>query len=713
MKFTQRLILMTAASACLLAAQDDPPGRVARMSYLYGTASFLPAGVNDWAPADYNRPLTSGDQVFVDFAGTVELETGAAVLRLGSATALEFLNLDDSNMQIRLTEGTLIIRLRSLGDQDSVEVDTPSLAFSLLRTGEYRIQVKPDSALTTVTVRGGEGELTGANQAFTVHAGEQMQVTGTDQPDYQTFSAPPRDTLENFALQRDQRDDQSPSARYVSREMVGYQDLDKYGSWRDTPDYGAVWVPNETPSGWAPYHNGHWVWQDPWGWTWVDDAPWGFAPAHYGRWAYVGNYWGWVPGPVAERPVYAPALVAWVGGGAIGGGVAWFALGPREVYVPTYHTSPAYVNRVNVTNTVIVNNINITNINTTTVNYRNRTAPGAMMAVQQEAFASARPVQSAAIAVRPEAARSAPVVASVSIAPTRASIVRAPVPGGTARVAQPPPAVQSVAVIARKTPPPPPVPFAQKQAALAANGGRPLDVKQVQQLRQSQPPPVRPQVRQVQAQAPSAAPPSRGPAPQAPAAQAPPQRPAAVTPTPAPPPQQPPVPEARPTQQAPPSRPVPEARPAQQPTPQPRETQPPPPERPTPPQQQRPAPEARPTPQVPPSRPAPEARPTPQPTPLPRETQPPPPERTAPPPQQRPAPEARPAPQAPPSRPAPETRPTPEPKPEVRREATPPPAPSRPAPQAQRPAPPPPKQAAPPPAAKDEKKDKEKKKDEK
>ena len=337
--------------------------------------------MDDWAPVDYNRPLTTGDHVFVEFAGTAELQIGSAALRMGSATTLEFLNLDDSNVQLRLTEGTLIVRLRSLGDQDSFEVDTPNLAFSLLRTGEYRIDVKPDSSTTLVTVRRGEGELTGPNQAFTVHAGEQAQVIGVDQPNYQTFGAPPRDTLDTCSADRDQRDDQSPSARYVSREMVGYQDLDRYGSWRNTPDYGNVWVPNGTPDGWAPYHNGHWVWVDPWGWTWVDDAPWGFAPFHYGRWAYVGKYWGWVPGPVAERPVYAPALVAWVGGGAIGGGVAWFALGPREVYVPSYHTSPVYLNRVNVTNTVIVNN-NM-NVNVTNVQYVNRGAPGAVMAVQQ------------------------------------------------------------------------------------------------------------------------------------------------------------------------------------------------------------------------------------------------------------------------------------------------------------------------------------------
>ncbi len=92
-----------------------------------------------------------------------------------------------------------------------------------------------------------------------------------------------------------------------------------------------MWVPNGTPAGWAPYHYGHWVWVDPWGWTWVDDAPWGFAPFHYGRWAYVGGYWGWVPGPIAARPVYAPALVAWVGGGAVEAEWLGSRFGPREV----------------------------------------------------------------------------------------------------------------------------------------------------------------------------------------------------------------------------------------------------------------------------------------------------------------------------------------------------------------------------------------------
>jgi hypothetical protein len=559
MQFVNRILCGVAVSACLLMAQGDPPGRVARLSYIYGSSSYRPGGVDDWAPVDFNRPLTTGDHLFVEVGGTAELQIGCGALRMNQATSLEFLNLDDSNVQLRLSEGSLLIHLRYLSGQESFEVDTPNLAFSLMSTGVYRIDVKPDLSATIVTVRDGQGELTGPDQAFSLNAGQQMRVTGTDQASYQPSDVPPPDYLDTWSAGRDQKEDQSPSARYVSRQLIGYQDLDQYGSWRTTPEYGAVWVPNGTPAGWAPYHNGHWLWVDPWGWTWVDDAQWGFAPFHYGRWAYVGGYWGWVPGPLAARPVYAPALVAWVGGGAVAGGVAWFALGPREVFVPSYHTSPVYLNQVNISNTVIVNNT--VNVNVTNVTYVNRSAPGAVMAVQQAAFVSAKPVQSAAIVVRPEAIRSAPIVATSAVAPTRASVTTVAAAG--AKVVQPPAALQARAVVAKRTPPPPPVPFAQKQQALASNAGRPLDTNQVQQIRQSQPASPRPLVRQVQARTPAPAPQAR-PAAQAPAAAA--QRPALA-----------PAPQPAPAVQRPaPASPRPAAPPAVAPAPapaQPREVQ--------------------------------------------------------------------------------------------------------------------------------------------
>jgi hypothetical protein len=541
MRQTNRILCLMAASVFVLAAQSDPPGRVGRLSYLSGPVSFRPGDVEDWVGAEVNRPVTSGDHVWVDEGGRAELNIGNAALRLDSRTAFEFLNLDDAGVQIRLTDGSLHVRLRNLGDRETFEVDTPNLAFSLLRPGDYRIDVDSDRQTTTVAVRDGQGEVTGGNQAFNVRPGEQARVSGIDQPSYETLGSPPPDEWDRWCSARDRREDQSPSARYVSREMVGYQDLDDNGSWRNVPDYGSVWVPRSVDAGWAPYRYGHWVWMDPWGWTWVDDAPWGFAPFHYGRWVYVG-YWAWVPGPVAVRPVYAPALVAWVGGPrfslaiGVGGGVAWFPLGPREVYVPSYNASPTYINRVNVTNTTIVNNINVTNINTTNINYVNRSAPGGVTAVSQAAFSSARPVQSAAVSVRPEMLRSAQVMTTAQVAPSRQSVVGNAAP--TARVAQPPAAVQNRAVVAKTTPPPPPVPFVQKQQALSSNAGRPLDAGQVQQLRSVQPVVARPYVRQAQAPVPQVPVPPAGqvnrPAGQPPVQAIPPQpvqpRPADIPP---------------------------------------------------------------------------------------------------------------------------------------------------------------------------------------
>ena len=508
MRQWNRIFWLTAASVTIIAAQSDPPGRVGRLNYLSGPVSFQPAGVDEWVDASVNRPLTTGDRIWTDFDARAEMHIGSDALRLNSRTAFEFLNLDDSNVQIRLTEGSLNIRLRRLDESETFEIDTPNLAFSLLRIGEYRVDVNPDTQETVITVRGGQGEVTGGGQPFTVRPREQARVTGTDNVTYDVVGAPPPDAWDEFCYARDRREDQSQSARYVSRDMVGWQDLDDYGDWRTVPDYGSVWVPRTVVSGWAPYHYGHWAWIEPWGWTWVDDAPWGFAPFHYGRWTYVGGYWAWVPGPIAVRPVYAPALVAWVGGPrfsvalSFGGGVGvgWFPLGPREVYVPAYRASPTYITRVNNSNTVI-NNINVTNVyNNTYINntrYINREVPGAVTAVPQGALASARPVQQVAVPVRGESMQSAQVMNTAPVAPSRQAVIGRPETAGFGRAAQPPPAVINRQVVSRTTPPPPPVPFGRRQQELARDPGRPLDASAVQRLRAQEPAPAPAVVRPV------------------------------------------------------------------------------------------------------------------------------------------------------------------------------------------------------------------------
>jgi hypothetical protein len=466
-------------------AAQDPPYRVARLNYTSGSVSLQPAGVDDWTAASINRPLTTGDRLYTDDGSRAELHIGTIALRLDGGTSVSFLNLDDRTVQIQLNEGTLGLRVRSVGEQDTIEVDTPNLAVSVLRPGEYRVDTAENGDSTSVTVRAGEGEVTGGGQAFTVHASEQAQSSGADSRNYELTNAPPRDGFDNWTETRDAREDRAQSPRYVPREMIGYEDLDDYGRWTVVAGYGPVWTPIGLNPDWAPYRHGYWVWIAPWGWTWVDDTPWGFAPFHYGRWAFVGNGWVWVPGPVVVRPVYSPALVAFVGGqnfgvalsfGA-GEGVGWFPLAPGEPYVPAYRASPAYLGSVNNTT---VSNTTINNITVNNYHYANQTVPGAVTAVPTQTFVSAKPVAVSAVNVTPAAVQAAKVVPAAPVAPVKTSIMG---PATNApSVPTPPAAVVSRQVVARTVPPSPPVPFAKQQQALGAQPGRPLDAEAVRRI---------------------------------------------------------------------------------------------------------------------------------------------------------------------------------------------------------------------------------------
>ncbi len=504
---TSRVAVLIVASAPFLAAQIDPPGRVGRLNYADGPVSFQPAGVNEWVDATVNRPLITGDSVWVGDRGRAELHAGSTALRLGANTAFQFLNLDDQALQIRLSEGILTVRVRSLARNQGIEVDTPNLAFTLLGQGEYRIEANSDAQTTIITIRDGEGEVTGGGQSFPVRARQQVAVRGDEQITYNFAFPPEPDAWDQWCAARDRREDESQSARYVSRETTGYEDLDQYGRWDNQPGYGDVWMPNSVAAGWAPYHDGHWAWIAPWGWTWVDDAPWGFAPYHYGRWASFGGRWGWIPGPRGVAPVYAPALVAWVGGGRGGSGfslsfsigmaaaVGWFPLGPREPYFPSHRVSQGYFARVNNTNTMI-NNTTINNYysynqnsNNTAINnirYANRNVQNGVTAIPRDNFARGRRVTQDARAVTGAQLASAQVFGAPEIAPNREGVLGARADTAS-RAARPPSDVSNRRVVARTAPPAAPVPFERQQQALAQNPGRPLPAATVRQMRQDAP----------------------------------------------------------------------------------------------------------------------------------------------------------------------------------------------------------------------------------
>ncbi len=310
--------LAVVASAAIMAvsgaALADPPSRVARLGYTSGPVSFSPAGDNDWFDARLNRPLTTGDRIWVDEGARAELQVGGAMIRMDAGTGASILNMDDQIAQLQLTQGRLNVRVIRLEPRQVFEVDTPNLAFTLREPGEYRIEVGPDGRATTVIVRSGRGEAYGERAAYMINSRQSYRFMGTGLRDYDYFDAPHFDSFDRWSRDRDRMYENSSSARYVSQDVIGYQDLDANGTWRVDVTFGNVWVPNRVASGWAPYRDGHWAWIDPWGWTWIDDAPWGFAVSHYGRWTNFGGTWGWVPGPTRARTYYAPALVVFLGG---------------------------------------------------------------------------------------------------------------------------------------------------------------------------------------------------------------------------------------------------------------------------------------------------------------------------------------------------------------------------------------------------------------
>ena len=492
------LLVGVVAFACAGWASADPPARVARVAYTNGAVSFSPAGENDWVQATMNRPLITGDRLWADAGARAELQIGSAVIHVSGSTDTTLLNLDDRVAQLQLAQGTLKVRVRRLDPNDVFEVDTPNLAFSIRRPGEYRVDVDPDGNATTVVVRSGQAEVYGEGAAYVIDARQSYRFAGTGLRDYDRYAALPQpDEFDRWSDDRNRRGDNSASARYVSRDVIGYEDLDEYGTWRADEGYGNVWVPTHVVAGWAPYRDGHWAWIDPWGWTWVDDAPWGFAVSHYGRWANIRGTWGWVPGPVAARPVYAPALVAFIGGNNFQlsistgnvGGVAWFPLGPRDVYRPAYPVSRGYFTNINTSNTVI-NNTNITNVynnpNVTNVTYVNRQVPGAIVAVPAAAFVRSQPVARSAVAVSKEVIGTAPVAGVAAVAPVHESVSGAAPPGR-----KPPPELMERAVVAKAAPPPAPVPFAAKQPALAANPGKPLYLAALAAVKPAAPVPAR------------------------------------------------------------------------------------------------------------------------------------------------------------------------------------------------------------------------------
>jgi hypothetical protein len=495
-------------ASTVYADEGDPPGRAARLSVAEGKVSFQPSGETDWSEASVNRPVSTGDRLYTDAGARAELEVGPFAVRIAQGTDLTLANLSDQMMQMGVGQGTVRVTVYEMPEGNSVEVDTPNGALILQSAGSYRVDTAADGNSTQVTVNAGTLEISAGDLSKTLQSGQAVTLTGTGPVAAMDISVPAADDFDQWCAERDRHVENSPSAQSVGPAVPGTEDLDTNGQWTDEPDYGQVWVPANVATGWVPYRNGHWVFIEPWGWTWVEAEPWGYAPFHYGRWAHIGPVWAWVPGPVVAVPMYAPALVAFVGGPGlsvgVGVGVAWFPLGPREPFLPWYHYTPTYIRGFNGPRVG----------DFASFHYANREL--AITAVSGEVFRGGQPVARGLMHVDPDQLARSTVIPHPEVSPTARAVYGAravaapPVPAarfgemrpstgvsGEVRTPAPalreaerpggPPSTPAPRMFTRNAPAPTNAPFAARQDAYSSHPGRPLEPQQMDNLRSGKP----------------------------------------------------------------------------------------------------------------------------------------------------------------------------------------------------------------------------------
>lgn len=351
--FLLLLILLTPAFVAR-AADDETDGadeydvtaRVVRISLLAGEVNLKRAGKTKFEPARLNLPLVEGDTISTgstDRDSRVEIQIDANnFIRLGANSALKIVTLREEGVALSLVEGTASVRLAKFDhDHESFEIDAPKTTLAAEKTGLYRIDVGKDGHVRLTARGGGRARIYSETSGFALRDGRaaELIIDGPDAGEWELLAANEADSWDDWNSERERTlaQRQRVDNKYYDDDLWGAEDLDAYGNWSYTTDYGWLWRPHTTAissyNDWAPYRYGEWTWLPPYGWTWVGNEPWGWAPYHYGRWVYYNNYWAWVPHSEikSRRSWWRPALVAFLSiDFSFGNQVCWYPLSYHE-----------------------------------------------------------------------------------------------------------------------------------------------------------------------------------------------------------------------------------------------------------------------------------------------------------------------------------------------------------------------------------------------
>ena len=305
----------------------EETARVVRVSMMKGEVSLRRAGNIEWERAQLNLPLVEGDVLATGRDSHVEVQIDARnFVRVGDESVLKVVTLRDEGVALSLSEGTASLRLARFDrDKEYFEIDAPGTTVAAEQRGLYRLDVASDGSVRVTVRDDGRARIYSENSGFVLRNNKTAKFV-FDQKGEADWEFTEAAALDEWDFWNDERERHLAALlrfesrdRYYDREVWGAEELDSYGDWSYTREYGYLWRPHVTVINnyynWAPYRYGHWRWCPPYGWTWIPDEQWGWAPYHYGRWVYYNNSWCWAPrgyGYHYRRAWWRPALVAFI-----------------------------------------------------------------------------------------------------------------------------------------------------------------------------------------------------------------------------------------------------------------------------------------------------------------------------------------------------------------------------------------------------------------
>jgi hypothetical protein len=449
-EMTQTEAVPVVEASAPLPSDWSPPDLVGQLSLVSGKIDLRLSSGSAWADAELNQPIFAGEALRTDARARGEIRVGANPIGLSNDTEIEIASLRDGVTQIQLSRGRIGVHLRRAGERETVEIDIPQGGVWLRAPGTYDIEAGDGEGPLRIAVFDGTAQYAGASGDRRIEAGQVAFLRASEATAAVSMGPAAADDFVAWCRDHDYDETRLAAPYFVSRYMTGYAELDGAGIWKINAQYGPVWFPTQSED-WAPYRFGHWSWIAPWGWTWLDAQPWGFAPSHYGRWALIDDHWAWVPGNYVARPVYAPAVVAFLGTPGVGlsseegATVAWFPLAPGEAYWPSYTRDLDYVRNLNFGSVQDVAAIGVRADGEPPLETFNEDFGNRLFAtvVPRMVFTNGRPIAPTRVSLPEKRLQNAPVLmASPQIAP--------PPPPRVARVATNPPVIHAILQVSGK-----------------------------------------------------------------------------------------------------------------------------------------------------------------------------------------------------------------------------------------------------------------------